>query len=92
MLRFIGALLIGLAVLLSLPALGAVGGWFGGFYLVGVPEGPNCGLAALPAIMAGGLGALLGLAGGGILGMIVFEAILEQQSFELDDAADSLPR
>lgn len=72
------AILVGLAALLGLPVLGAVGGWYGSFYLVGIPEGPHCGLGAIPAIFAGGFGALLGIIGGGISGMAVFESILEQ--------------
>jgi hypothetical protein len=85
MIRCSLAILIGLAALLGLPALGAVGGWYGGLQSVGIPEDPHCGLAGLLAGLAGAFGAFFGTIGGGICGMAVFAEILEQQSFEFGD-------
>jgi hypothetical protein len=83
--RCVSTILIGLAAVLLVPALGAVVGFYGGFYLVGIPEGPHCGQAAIPAIVVGGLGASLGIVVGGICGMAVFGAICEQQCLIFGD-------
>ena len=85
MMKCVIAILIGLTALLVFPVLGAVGGWYAEFYLMGIPEGPHCGLAVMPAILAGGLGAFLGIMGGGACGMAFFETIVEHQNVELDD-------
>ena len=85
MTRCILAILIGLAALLGLPALGAVGGLYGGLYIVPAPEGDHCGQPGLLAALVGILGAFLGAVGGGVCGMAVFLQILEQQSFEFGD-------
>jgi hypothetical protein len=55
---------ITLAVL-SVPGLAVAGAWAGayaGFHRVGVPSGPHCGLAVLPALFGGAIpGGLIGL-------------------------------
>jgi hypothetical protein len=54
----------GTATSLSTTVGGAWAGAYVGFHLVGVPTGPHCGLAVLPAVFLGGcLGAFAGMVG-----------------------------
>src|SRR5205085_1612531 len=67
--------ILGIALTLALPSLLAVGGAclgsYLGFYWL-VPEGPLCGAGALlfvfPGLFGGGVGAVVGFAGGFLIG------------------------
>jgi hypothetical protein len=59
--------------------MASLGAWLGasaGFHVVGLPSGEHCGLAVLPAVAAGGLGGILGFAGGLILGVFLAGMLL----------------
>lgn len=68
-------LAIGTPLLFAIAGAGA--GGYVGFHLVGVPSGPHCGLAVLPALLLGGIpGIFLGLAAGISIGSFLTATLL----------------
>jgi hypothetical protein len=63
-------------MMVLMPAGGAAVGSYLGFHAVGVPSGPHCGLAVLPALMTGGIGGFIGFFSGLIPAAVLAAGII----------------